>query len=119
METGTGPEPRIRFPSLVRAALLGVTVAAAVIAFATYEPQDIGRLYPPANIIANTWYGPVLVLLVPIAFGWLCLGISKTWLKVLALGLSVLLLLACVTWIYAVREQSGTVPDLIRREHVL
>jgi hypothetical protein len=119
MQTGTGASTRGRVPLLARAAVLGITVAAVVISFATYEAPDIDRLYPPANIVANTWYGPVLVLLVPIAFGWLCLGIKRNWLKVLALCLSVVLLFACATWIYAIREQSGTVPDLIRREHVL
>lgn len=117
MENTTGP--RTRFPLPVRALALAVSVLGVWAAFETYVPGDIGRTYPPANLIGHTWYGPTLLMLVPIAFGWLSMGIRRTWLKVLALSLTVLLLLCCLIFIYVVKEQSGTLPNILRRGFVL
>jgi hypothetical protein len=119
MGTATGPSTRTSVPLLVRLAVLGITVAAAVISFATYEPQDVGPLRPQPNIIANTWYGPILALLVPIALSWVALGIKRKWVKLLALSLTLLLLLGCLDWIYVIRDMSGTLPDALRRTRVM
>ena len=119
MEIVTGSSTSTKSPLLIRMIVLGITVAAVVIAFAAYVPQDIGRIYPPANLIGHTWYGPTLLILVPIALGWLSVGIKRTWLKVLAFSLTVLLLLGCLAFIYGIKEQSGTLPNIIRRGHVL
>ena len=119
MEMPSGSNARTGLPLLTRVIALGVSVAAVAIAFATYVPADIGRIYPPANIIANTWYGPALILLVPVALGWLAVGIRRRWLRVLTVCLAILLLLGCLDWIYVVREMSGTVPEIFRRDHVM
>ena len=77
-------------------------------------PGDIGRVYPPANLIGHTWYGPALLILVPLELAWLFAAIKRTWLKVFALGVSVLLLFACLAFVYVIKEQSGTLPVIIR-----
>lgn len=119
MDMVTGSKPRTRFPLSIRAIAFGISVVAVVIAFATYVPADIGRIYPPANIIANTSYGPALILLVPITFGWFALAIESKWARVLALCLTILLLLGCLDWIYVVRQMSGTLPAFLRGDHVM
>jgi hypothetical protein len=119
METATGPDARTRVPVLIRVAILGITVAAVVTAFATYVPGDIGRVYPPASLISHTWYGPALLILVPLELAWLFAAIKPTWLKILALGVSVLLLLACLAFVYGIKERSGTLPLILMRGHML
>jgi len=119
VEMPSGSNARTGLPLLIRVVALAVSVAAVAIAFASYVPADIGRIYPPANIIANTWYGPALILLVPVALGWLAVGIRRRWLRVLTVCLAILLLLGCLDWIYVVREMSGTVPEIFRRDHVM
>jgi hypothetical protein len=118
METATGPATRTRVPVLFRIGILGITVAAVVTAFATYVPGDIGRVYPPANLIGHTWYGPALLILVPLELAWLFAAIERTWLKVLALGVSVLLLFACLAFVYVIKERSLTLPVIIQRDHM-
>lgn len=117
MESSAGP--RTQFPLRIRAFALAVSVLGVWTAFETYVPGDIGRTYPPANLIAHTWYGPTLLVLVPIAFGWLSVGIKRTWLKVLAVSLAVLLLLACLLFIYLTKEEASTLPNILRRGFVL
>lgn len=114
MAIATGPKTGSSVPLLTRAIVLAASIAAVVIAFATYVPADIGRISPPANIIANTWHGPLLMILVPFALGWLSLAFKRKWLRIAGLILSVLVLVMCLDWIYIVREMSGTLPDLIR-----
>jgi len=101
-------------PIRTRATVLAATLAAVVIAFATYVPADIGRIYPPADIISNTWHGPLLIIMVPLALGWLSLAFKSKWLKVASLTVSVLLLLMCLDWIYIVRDMTGTLPGWLR-----
>lgn len=115
MTIATEPKTRSSVPLLTRAIVLAASIAAVVIAFATYVPADIGRISPPANIIANTWHGPLLIILVPIGLGWHSLAFKRKWLRVAGLTVSVLVLLMCVDWIYIVREMSGTLPDLLSR----
>jgi hypothetical protein len=98
--------------------VLAASVAATFFAFVTYVPQDIDRIYPPPNILADTWYGPALVISVSIALGWLALALQRKWLRVLALSLSSLLLLGGLYWIYIVRAMNGTLPDLLSRPNV-
>ena len=101
-------------PILTRAIVLAASLAAVVIAFATYVPADIGRIYPPADIISNTWHGPLLIVMVPFALGWLSLACKPRWLRIAGLILSILILLVCLDWIYVVRDMTGTLPDLLR-----
>jgi hypothetical protein len=119
MEMAAGLNTCTRVPVLIRIAVLRIAVAAVVTAFATYMPGDIGRIYPPASLIGHTWYGPTLLILVPIALGLLSAGIKRTWLKLLALGVSVLLLFACLAFVYVIKEQSHTLPVIMQRGHML
>ena len=117
MEARTGTETQAKFPLNVRASVFAVAVGATVLAFATYVPPDIGRISPPANILANTWYGPLLVIAVPIALGWFGLGMRRKWSKFLILALAILLLVVGLHWIYLVRLMSGTLPEFIMPDH--
>jgi hypothetical protein len=110
----TGPESRSSVPIVTRAIVLAASLAAVVIAFVTYVPADIGRIFPPADIISNTWHGPLLIITVPFALGWLSLAFKRKWLRVAGLTLSILVLLICLDWIYIVREMTGTLPDVLR-----
>ena len=53
------------------------------------------------------------------ALGLLSAGIKRTWLKLLALGVSVLLLFACLAFVYVIKEQSHTLPVIMQRGHML
>jgi hypothetical protein len=119
MKMAPAPTARTRVPVLFRIGILCITVAAAVTAFATYVPGDIGRVYPPANLIGHTWYGPALLILIPLELAWLFAAIRRVWLKVLALGVCVLLLFACVAFVHVIQEQSLTLPVIIQRDRVL
>ncbi len=119
METATPPTPRAGVPVLFRMGLLGITLAAVVTAFATYVPGDIGRLYPPANLIGHTWHGPALLILVPLELAWLFAAIKRTWLKAFALGVSALLLFACLAFVYVTKEKSLTLPVILQRDRVM
>ena len=101
-------------PLLTRAIVLAASVAAVVIAFATYVPADIGRIAPPPDIFSNTWHGPLLIIMVPFALGWLSLAFKRKWLRVAGVVLSILMLVTCLDWIYIVREMTGTLPELLR-----
>jgi hypothetical protein len=116
VQMATGRTKQI--PLHFRAAVLAVSVAATFFAFVTYVPQSGYQTYPRPNILANTWYGPALVMSVSIALGWLSFGLRRRWLRVVALGLSILLLLGGLYWIYVVRAMSGTLPDLLSRPNV-
>lgn len=115
MQMATGRTKQI--PLHFRAAVLAVSVAATFFAVVTYVP-DIDQTYPTPNILSNTWYGPALVISVPIALGWFSLGLQRRWLRVLALSLSILLLLGGLYVIYIERAMGGTLPDLLRRGNV-
>jgi hypothetical protein len=43
-----------------------------------YLPHTSGlpdpRPWPPPNVLGSTWYGPVLLLLIPIGLGWIGLA---------------------------------------------
>lgn len=108
---------RTKIPLHFRAAVLAVSAAATFFAFATYV-SDLDQQYPTPNLLANTWYGPALVISVPIALGWFSLGLQRRGLRVLSLSLSVLLLLAGLYVIYIARAMGGTLPDLLMRDNV-
>ena len=114
MQTATGPRTRTRIPLSVRAIVLAICVLALILAFATYTPEDVGPLRPQPNVVGSTWYGSLLVVLVPIALGWMCFAIERRWLRVLSLCLTLLLLLACLNEIYGIRYILKTLPGFLR-----
>lgn len=78
------------------AALLGVT-AFFVIAYVTYDLfAERGRLYPPQNVISDTWFGAYVLLLIPVLLGWVCLGARRIWVRVLGLLIALLLFMYCL-----------------------
>jgi hypothetical protein len=77
-------------------------------------PEDVGPLNPQPNVVGSTWYGSLLVALIPIALGWMCFAIERRWLRVLSLSVTLLLLLACLLEIYGTRYILKTLPAFLR-----
>jgi hypothetical protein len=81
MEMAAGLNTCSRVPVLIRIAVLRIAVAAVVTALRlTCRGISVGYT-APASLIGHTWYGPTLLILVPIALGLLSAGIKRTWLK--------------------------------------
>lgn len=81
----------------LRAAVLGgVTLATlAVMTFwekpSGYENIDV----PSPNWIGSTWYGPVLLVAIPLCLAWLSWGVRNEFVK--GIGLVVSLLVGCAS----------------------
>ena len=58
---------------------LCVTVLSLVTLF-SYEENR--RLYPYPNVLGSTWYGPVLLLSIPIAFAWVARAFRSRLLRI-------------------------------------
>lgn len=73
------------------AALLGVT-AFFVAAYVIYDLfAERTRLYPPQDLIRDTWFGGYVLLLIPVLLGWVCLSARRLWVRVPGLIVAVLL----------------------------
>jgi hypothetical protein len=114
VQTASGSRTHKRISLSVRAIVLAICVLALILAFATFTPEDVGPLNPPPNVIGSTWYGSLLVVLVPIALGWLCFAIDRRWLRVLSLSLTLLLLFVCLLEVYGTRYILKTLPEFLR-----
>ena len=82
-----------------RAMVLGVVVLATILVMVFWkEPPGLesSGIPPEPNWIGSTWYGPTLLIAIPICLAWLSWGVRNEFIKGLGLALSVLL--AGVSW---------------------
>jgi hypothetical protein len=88
--------------------LLAVTVVAVAsyIAYDAFVPRT--RMWPPQTLIGQTWYGPFLFLLIPISLGWIALGATRRWVKVLGIVVASVILLIFVFDMIWMRTLEGT-----------
>jgi hypothetical protein len=96
-------------PTRLRAAaLLAITIVAVAsyVAYDTLVPRT--RQWPPETLIGQTGYGPLLFLLIPITFGWVALGATRRWVKVLGLVVASVILLIFAIEIIWIRTLEGT-----------
>jgi hypothetical protein len=89
-----------------RAMILGVVVLATILVLVFWKKppgyEDI--IVPEPNWIGSTWYGPALLIAIPICLVWLSWGVRNAFIKGIGLVLSVLVAAACVFLIVLGRE---------------
>jgi hypothetical protein len=75
-----------------RAIILGVLVLAAIALTLFWEKPPGYELvdFPEPNWIGSTWYGPVLLIAIPVCLAWLSWGSRNELIKGIGLVLSVL-----------------------------
>lgn len=56
--------------------------------------------YPRPNFLGSTWYGPLLVLLIPLTLGWMSAAAQRRGARVLGWVCSVLVFLIALLFIY-------------------
>ena len=77
----------------------------AIASYLAYDKFHVrGRIYPPENLIADTSYGPLLFLLIPLSLGWAFLAAKRRWLRVLGVCAATLLLLVFAVTIASIRH---------------
>ena len=91
-----------------RAMFLGVVVLATtfVMVFWKKPPSYEFMTVPEPNWIGSTWYGPALLVTIPICLAWLSWGVRNRFLKGIGLLLSVLVAYACGFLIVAGRDMA-------------
>lgn len=78
-----------------------VFVAVTVVVLATMyiweaSPHPGSNIYPRPYFLGSTWYGPLLLLLIPGSLGWLSWGARRGSVRVIGLMLTVLVTVACI-----------------------
>lgn len=86
-----------------RAVVFAVVTTAVLAAFYLWEasPHPGSNIYPDPDFLGSTWYGPVLLLLIPTSLAWCCLGLVRRHARVLGLILALLVFAVCVQLIIA------------------
>jgi hypothetical protein len=88
-----------------RLVMFPIVIAIAIWSDIAYDRFHVpGRSYPRETLITDTWYGPLVFLLIPLSLGWAALAAKRRWARVLGLCVSGLLLLIFLIWIAAIRE---------------
>lgn len=84
-----------------RALLFAVVTAAVLTAMYLWEtsPHPGSNIYPPPNFLGSTWYGPLLLLLIPLSLGWWSWGAKRVSATVIRLLLTLLVLIICIQFI--------------------
>jgi hypothetical protein len=77
-----------------RAIIFTMVTVVAIVGLFSYEPSR--ENYPQPNVLGSTWYGPVLLLLVPVMLGWMSLGAKTRGRRIFGLVLALVLAAACV-----------------------
>lgn len=97
-----------------RALTFGVTIVLMVV-MAAWWLQSTSHLteYPPQSMLGNTWYGPLLLLLIPLSGAWLSLGAKDRNRRHLGLGCALAVLLICLLLIYISMDFANTLPSWI------
>lgn len=76
--------------------LLCVTVLSLVILFSYKENRT---LYPYPNVLGSTWYGPALLLSIPIVFAWVAQAFKSRLLRIVG---TVAALLLAATFVHLI-----------------
>ncbi len=88
-----------------RVATFATVTAIAIAAYFAYERFHVrGRLYPPENLIADTPYGPILFLLIPLSLVWVFLGAQRRWVRAVGVCVALTILLIFAVVIAAMRH---------------
>jgi hypothetical protein len=89
-----------------RAMVLGVVVLATILVGVFWGPpgHESSGMPPQPNWIGSTWYGPTLLIAIPICLAWLSWGVRNEFIKGLGLVLSVLVAAASAFLIVAGRD---------------
>lgn len=64
-----------------------------------------GKVWPMPNFLGSTWYGPVMLLSIPICLGWLSLAPKRRYVRVIGLSLTLAVLAVCILFIVIGIEQ--------------
>ena len=85
---------------------LGVVVLATMLVMVFWKPPgpELNDLPPEPSWIGSTWYGPALLIAIPICLAWLSWGARNTLVKAIGLVLSVLVAGASAFLILAGRD---------------
>lgn len=65
------------------------------------SPHPGMNIYPPPSFLGSTSYGPIMLLLIPAALGWLSLAPKRRYVRVINLLLTMLVFALCVLVIIA------------------
>jgi hypothetical protein len=89
-----------------RARVLGVVVLVTILVavFWTKPPGYEDIVVPQPNWLGSTWYGPLLLMAIPVCVAWLSWGARNLFIKVIGLVFSVLLTGAAAFLIVLGRE---------------
>lgn len=89
-----------------RARVLGVVVLITILVavFWSGPPGSEDIVFPQANWIGSTWYGPLLLIAIPVCLAWLSWGARNLFIKVVGLIFSVLVTGAAAFLIVLGRE---------------
>jgi hypothetical protein len=90
-----------------RAMIFGVVVLATILVGAFWEGppgHESSGIPPEPNWIGSTWYGPALLISIPICLAWLSWGVRNEFIKGLGLVLSMLVAGASAFLIVVGRE---------------
>lgn len=69
------------------------------------------RRWPMPNLPGSTWYGPFLVLLIPVSLGWLAFAAKRRYARVLGLLCTSLVLIISLYLIYYGKSEVSTLPS--------
>jgi hypothetical protein len=97
-----------------RAVAFGASIV-LMVAVAAWWLQAASHLtqYPPPSMLGNTWYGPVLLLLIPSSAAWLALGAKDRRRRRLGFGCALAFLVICLLLVYVSMDFAGTLPAWI------
>lgn len=73
------------------------------------------HVYPIPNLLGSTWYGPFLVLLIPISLGWFSLGAKRRSARALGMVCTVFALIVSFYFTYHGMSHVDTLPLGSRR----
>lgn len=95
-----------------RALVFAVVTIVVLTIFYVWESSVVrtGKVYPIPNFLGSTWYGPILLLLIPISLGWLSVGAKRRTAGVAGLLFTCFVLLVCLYLIYYGMSQVGSLP---------
>jgi hypothetical protein len=97
---------------MIRRVLIFVLVTLVVLTFLVLwrAPAEHYLIYPPPNVLGSTWYGPVLLLLIPLTLAGLSFGVRRTWPQVTVWIASLLVTAICLLLIVLGRQGARPPP---------
>lgn len=95
-----------------RAFVFVVVTAIALTVMLTYDYAALRTVrQPPRSFLGSTWYGPLLLLLIPILLGWLSLAAKSRGARVFGLICSGLVFVVALFFIYISKMGVYTLPE--------